>query len=62
MPAPQDLTIADLPRKSGQRVFFERVPLPEELHDAIQLRAQTTTSSLAEGVEAWAFRYLMAAR
>ncbi len=59
MSAPSDLTIADLPRKSGQRVFFERVPLPEEVRDAIRLREPDDYFVLAEGVEAWAFRYMM---
>ena len=59
LPAPADLTIADLPRKSGQRVFFERVPLAEEIRDAIRLRAPDDYFQLAEGVEAWAFRYMM---
>ncbi len=59
VPAPSDLTIADLPRKSGQRVFFERVPLPEEVRDAIRLREPDDYFQLAEGVEAWAFRYMM---
>jgi hypothetical protein len=59
IPAPADLTIADLPRKSGQRVFFERVPLAEELRDAIRLREPDDYFALAEGVEAWAFRYMM---
>jgi hypothetical protein len=59
VPAPADLTIADLPRKSGQRVFFERVPLVEEVRDAIRLREPDDYFQLAEGVEAWAFRYMM---
>jgi hypothetical protein len=59
IPAPDDLTIADLPRKSGQRVFFERVPLPEQLHDVLRLRRPDDYFMLAEGVEAWAFRYMM---
>jgi hypothetical protein len=59
LPAPTDLTIADLPRKSGQRVFFERVPLPDEVRDAIRLRDPDDYFLLAEGVEAWAFRYMM---
>jgi hypothetical protein len=60
VPAPSDLTIADLPRKGGQRVFFERVPLPEEVRDAIRLSEPDDYFLLAEGVEAWAFRYMMA--
>lgn len=59
VPADPSLTIADLPRKSGQRVFFERVPLAEHLRDAIRLRRSDDYFMLAEGVEAWAFRYMM---
>jgi hypothetical protein len=57
--APADLTFTDLPRKSGQRVFLERVPLVEELRDAIRLREPGDYFLLAEGVEAWAFRYMV---
>jgi hypothetical protein len=59
IPATGDLTIADLPLKGGQRVFFERVPLPEHLRDAIRLRNSDDYLMLAEGVEAWGFRYMM---
>ncbi len=59
VPASADLSIADLPRKSNQRVFFERVPLPEHLRDAIRLRTPDDYMLLAEGVEAWAFRYMV---
>ena len=58
-PATESLTIADLPRKSGRRVFFERVPLAEQLRYAIRLRQPDDYLMLAEGVEAWAFRFMM---
>jgi hypothetical protein len=51
-----DLTLADLPLKSHERVFFERVPLPPELRGQIRLRDATRYGMLAEGVEAWGFR------
>lgn len=57
--AGNELTLADLPLKSGQRVFFERVPLAEHLRDAIRLREPDDYLMLAEGVEAWAFRFMM---
>ncbi len=59
IPATGDLTVADLPRKGSQRVFFERVPLAEHLRDAIRLRNSGDYLILAEGVEAWAFRFMV---
>lgn len=56
VPATDDLTISDLPRKSSQRVFAERVPLPPQKRDLIRLRLSNDYMLLAEGVEAWAFR------
>jgi hypothetical protein len=58
IPAAADLTISDLPRKSSQRVFSERVPLPDDKRDVIRLRLANDYMLLAEGVEAWAFRYM----
>jgi hypothetical protein len=54
--ASHKLTIADLPRKSHERVFRERVPLPRE--DARRIRPSDPRDygRLAEAVEAWAFR------
>jgi hypothetical protein len=59
LPAGNDLTLADLPRKGQQRVFFERVPLPERHRGAIRLRNPDDFMLLAEGVEAWAFRFMV---
>ena len=50
------LTLRDLPLKSHERLFFERVPLPRELREQIHLTAPRHYAALAEGVEAWGFR------
>jgi len=54
--ASRDLTITDLPRKSHERVFHERVPLPAK--DAAQIKPSDPLGygALAEAMEAWAFR------
>lgn len=57
--AAADLTISDLPRKGSQRVFFERVPLTEPQRERISLRLSNDYMLLAEGVEAWAFRFMV---
>ena len=57
--AASDLTVADLPFKASQRVFFERVPLPEDASASIRLRLANDYMLLAEGVEAWAFRFMV---
>jgi hypothetical protein len=59
-------SIATLPRdlwlKSHERLFFERVPLPEEVRDRIQLGRGYEYGELAETVEAWGFRAMQARR
>jgi hypothetical protein len=50
------ITLADLPLKSHERVFFERVPLPEEVRSDIRLSDPWDYANLAESVEAWGFR------
>ena len=54
--ADRTITLADLPLKSHERVFFERVPLPDEAHPEIRLTDPWHYALLAEGVEAWGFR------
>src|SRR5207248_8513203 len=54
--ADRRITIADLPLKSHERVFFERVPLPEGARAEIELSDPWDYALLAEGVEAWGFR------
>ena len=53
---PPTLTLRDLPLKSHERLFFERVPLPREVRGQIRLTAPRHYAALAEGVEAWGFR------
>ncbi len=50
------ITIADLPLKSHERVFYERVPLPHDARSEIRLSDPWEYAVLAEGVEAWGFR------
>lgn len=50
------ITHAELPFKSLERVFFERVPLPDHAREEIQLTDSWDYARLAENVEAWGFR------
>jgi ParB-like nuclease domain len=52
----QAMKLTDLPLKSHERVFFERVPLPPDARSEIQLSDPWDYATLAEGVEAWGFR------
>lgn len=54
--AKRTITHADLPTKSHERVFFERVPLPDHARAEIVLSDPWDYAKLAEGVEAWGFR------
>jgi hypothetical protein len=54
--ADRTITLADLPLKSHERVFFERVPLPEDARDEINVSDPWDFAVLAEGVEAWGYR------
>lgn len=48
--------VHDLALKSHERLFFERIPLPHEARERIQLSSGSWYAGLAEGVEAWGFR------
>lgn len=50
------ITPTDLPLKSHERVFFERVPLPEDARAEIKLSDPWEYAELAEAIEAWGFR------
>jgi len=50
------MQLSDLPLKSHERVFFDRVPLPAEARDEIELSEPFDYAILAEMVEAWGFR------
>ncbi|HSI80244.1 MAG TPA: hypothetical protein VK919_06285, partial [Solirubrobacterales bacterium] len=56
------ISVRDLPLKSHQRLFFERVPLARALRDRIHLRDRWAYGDLAEGVEAWGFRLMQERR
>lgn len=56
--ATRDITLADLPVKSHERLFLERVPLPADARKRFQLRDPDDYSELAEAVEAWGFRMM----
>src|SRR4051794_25381988 len=48
----RELTMADLPLKSHERLFRERVPLPPGAREKIQLSDEWRYAALAEAVEA----------
>jgi hypothetical protein len=50
------MKLSDLPFKSHERVFFERVPLPVDARTEIDLTDPWDFAVLAEAVEAWGFR------
>jgi hypothetical protein len=54
--ATRDLRLGDLPRKTHERLFRERVPLGRAAREAIALSHPADYARLAEGVEAWGFR------
>jgi hypothetical protein len=54
--ADRAIRMRDLPLKSHQRLFFERVPLSSEQRDEIHLSDEWRYAALAEAVEAWGFR------
>jgi hypothetical protein len=56
--AGRDLRLADLPMKSHERLFRERVPLSPERAERVVLSEPSNYGSLAEGVEAWGFRQM----
>jgi len=54
--ADREIRLKDLPLKSHQRLFFERVPLPDAARESIKLSDEWRYAALAEAVEAWGFR------
>jgi hypothetical protein len=56
--AERTITLRDLPFKSHQRLFFERVPLPADARERIKLADEEQLAMLAEQVEAWGFRLI----
>jgi hypothetical protein len=58
--APGSISLSELPLKSHERLFFERVPLAPDARSRIQLREDRMYAALAESVEAWGFRVMRA--
>jgi hypothetical protein len=56
--ASRPLRLGDLPLKSHERLFRERVPLPPEDYERIDLEDPWAYGELAEGIEAWGFRLM----
>jgi hypothetical protein len=54
--ADREIRLRDLPLKSHQRLFFERVPLSSAQRARIELTDEWRYAALAEAVEAWGFR------
>ena len=54
--ADRELRLRDLPLKRHERVFGERIPLPPEVRDQIQLSDEWRYARLADLIEAWGFR------
>ena len=56
--ADRTLHVDDLPKKSHERVFHERVPLPSRARGRISVTDAWDYGVLAGAVEAWAFRLM----
>jgi hypothetical protein len=56
--ASRDLRRGDLPLKSHERVFLERVPLPRDARGRVRPSDPWAFGKLAESIEAWSFRWM----
>ncbi|HEX3811817.1 MAG TPA: hypothetical protein VHX59_03165 [Mycobacteriales bacterium] len=56
------LTLANLPSKAAERLFLERVPLPDDIRTDLWLDEPAQWLRLADAAEAWAFRNVLAGR
>jgi hypothetical protein len=54
--ANRELQMSDLPLKAHERVFHERVPLPPELRQRIELSDEWRYAQLATLIESWGYR------
>jgi hypothetical protein len=59
--ADASIRLGDLPLKSHERLFHERVPLPPAARARLVVGEPERYGQLAEGVEAWGFRLQQAA-
>ncbi|MGC7093273.1 hypothetical protein ACPZ19_01280 [Amycolatopsis lurida] len=53
------LTVADLPVKAAERMFLERVPLPDDVRWGLWLDHPADWFRLADAAEAWGFRHCL---
>ncbi|MBA3328867.1 MAG: chromosome partitioning protein ParB [Solirubrobacterales bacterium] len=60
--ADASMRLGDLPMKSHERLFHERVPLRAQARSRIRIADPEGYGALAEGVEAWGFRLMQAER
>jgi hypothetical protein len=58
VPADRSMSLDDLPLKSHERLFHERVPLAAQARTRIALTDPVSYGTLAEGVEAWGLRLI----
>jgi hypothetical protein len=58
----RSIRVGDLPLKSHERLFRERVPLPSAARAQIKLTDPFDFGALAESVEAWGFRAMQHGR
>jgi hypothetical protein len=56
VPLSEDTRVSDLPLKDHERLFRERVPLPSQSRQRIELSDPWDFGVLSEAVEAWGFR------
>jgi hypothetical protein len=54
--ADREIRLGDLPLKSHERLFYERVPLTPDARARIKLSDEWRYAALAEAIEAWGFR------
>ncbi|WP_205698448.1 hypothetical protein [Conexibacter sp. SYSU D00693] len=54
--ADRTLRLSDLPLKSHERLFHERIPLPPQALPRVRLADSLRYGELAESIEAWGFR------
>ncbi|MDQ3850652.1 MAG: chromosome partitioning protein ParB [Actinomycetota bacterium] len=62
VPADPTIRPGDLPLKSHERLFHERVPLPPDARGRVVLTDPQQYGALAEGVEAWGYRLMQGER
>jgi hypothetical protein len=56
VPLDSETRLSDLPLKDHERLFFERVPLPQAARGRVEVTDPWDYGRLAEAVEAWGYR------